>query len=199
MKSALLLSGGMDSTALAWWMKPDLAITISYGQKAAQAEKMASAAVCAQLGIAHYQLEVDCRSLGSGDMAGTKPHVAAPASDWWPYRNQMLITFAAMKAINLGAEVLYIGTVRSDENHRDGTKTFIKLINDLLRYQEGGLRISAPAIELSTTELVQISQAPANLMAWAHSCHKADLPCGQCRGCNKYDASMFELGYACRL
>lgn len=199
MKKALLLSGGMDSVALAWWVKPDLAITLSYGQKAAEAEKMASRAVCEQLGIEHHVLEIDCSSLGSGDMSGAEPHESAPASDWWPYRNQMLISLAAMKAIGVGANVLYIGTVRSDENHRDGTSKFIQLISDLLEYQEGGLRVEAPAIQYSTPELVRLAEVPPNVMAWAHSCHKANLPCGQCRGCNKYDASMFELGLACRV
>jgi len=199
MKTALLLSGGMDSIALAWWKKPNVAITLLYGQKAAEAEKMASSAVCMQLNIEHHIVEIDCSSLGSGDMAGSAAHGDAPASDWWPYRNQMLVTLAAMKAISLGVTMLYIGTVKSDENHRDGTVTFLRLINDLLRYQEGGLSVAAPAIGLSTTELVKESHVPASVIAWAHSCHKSNLPCGKCRGCNKYDASMFELQYACRV
>ncbi len=199
MKSALLLSGGMDSIAIAWWKKPDFAITLNYGQKAAAAEKMAAAAVCAELGITHYVVDVDCSALGSGDMAGSSALTAAPASDWWPYRNQMLVTLAAMKAIVLGAEVLYIGTVSSDENHRDGTKRFVELISELLSYQEGALRVEAPAISLSTVELVKLAEVSPGVIAWAHSCHKANLPCGDCRGCNKYDASMFELGYACHV
>ena len=34
---ALLLSGGMDSIALAFWKRPEIAITIDYGQRAAEA------------------------------------------------------------------------------------------------------------------------------------------------------------------
>jgi 7-cyano-7-deazaguanine synthase len=198
-KTALLLSGGMDSICIAWWKRPDIAITIDYGQAAARAEVMAASAVCEQLGIEHHVIQVDCRSLGSGDMAGRAADAAAPASDWWPYRNQLLITLSAMKVIALGAQKLYIGTVRSDELHKDGTTRFVELIDELLRYQEGELRVEAPAIALSTTELARSTQVPADLIAWAHSCHKANLPCGKCRGCNKYDASMFDLGYACEL
>lgn len=197
MKTALLLSGGMDSISIAWWKRPDIAITIDYGQAAARAEIMAAGAVCEQLGIEHHVIRLDCRSLGSGDMAGRAADAAAPASDWWPYRNQLLITLCAMKVIALGARTLYIGTVRSDELHKDGTPRFVELIDELLRFQEGELRVEAPGIALSTTELARYTQVPADLIAWAHSCHKANLPCGKCRGCNKYDASMFELGYAC--
>jgi 7-cyano-7-deazaguanine synthase len=186
MTTALLLSGGMDSLAVAWWKRPTHAITIDYGQRAAQAEKAASAAICKSLGIQHHVVIMDCRSLGSGDMVGKAPHDAAPASDWWPYRNQMLITFAVMKAISLGVSQLYIGTVRSDEGHRDGTTEFVRLINDLVRYQEGGIEVEAPAILLSTPELIKHADVPRELLAWAHSCHKANLPCNDCRGCNKY-------------
>lgn len=189
----------MDSLSIAWWKRPQLAITIDYGQKAAEAEMQASAAVCAQLGITHHMLAIDCSSLGSGDMAGCQPNAAAPASDWWPYRNQMLVTFAAMKAIALGATTLYIGTVRSDESHRDGTADFIRILDNLLRYQEGGLRLEAPAIGMTTQQLVESAKVPANVLGWAHSCHKANLPCGNCRGCNKYNQAMFDLGYAGKL
>lgn len=193
MKTALLLSGGMDSLAIAWWKRPDIAITLNYGQKAAEAEIRASAAVCAQLGIEHHIVHIDCSALGSGDMADAAPNAAAPASDWWPYRNQMLLTFAAMKCIGLGVTKLLIGTVRSDGSHIDGTPEFVHLMDQLLSMQEGGLRVEAPAIELSTAELIQQSALSADMLAWAHSCHKANTPCWNCRGCNKYRETYDEV------
>jgi 7-cyano-7-deazaguanine synthase len=188
----------MDSIAIAWWKRPHHAITIDYGQKAAIAEKTVSAAVCERLGITHHIVTVDCRALGSGDMAGTAADAAAPESDWWPYRNQLLVTLAAMRAIALRAKILFIGTVASDGVHLDGTADFVKLLDNLVSYQEWGLRIQAPAIDLTTPELVSKVGVPAEILLWAHSCHKADLPCGDCRGCNKYNESMEALGYVQR-
>jgi 7-cyano-7-deazaguanine synthase len=193
-RNALLLSGGMDSLCIAWWKRPDVAITIDYGQLPAQAEVAAAAAVCERLGVEHHVLRVDCRALGSGDMAGAAASPHAPATDWWPYRNQLLITMAAMRAIGLGVSRLWIGTVRSDGTHRDGTATFVAAISTLLGLQEGGLRVEAPAIGLSTAELARTAGVPPDLLAWAHSCHKADVACGQCRGCNKYFEVLHELG-----
>lgn len=186
MKTALLLSGGMDSLSIAWWMRPAVAITVDYGQLPAQAEKSAATAVCAQLGIEHHIVTIDCRALGSGDMAGASANEHAPASDWWPFRNQMLITFAVMKAISLGVQKLLIGTVKSDGLHLDGTPQFVSAISQLVALQEGGIVVEAPAIELSTEELIAVAKVPRALLAWAHSCHKANTPCGNCRGCNKY-------------
>ncbi|NWD69158.1 7-cyano-7-deazaguanine synthase [Pseudomonas gingeri] len=195
MKSALLLSGGMDSLSIAWWKRPDVAITLNYGQLAAKAEIVASRAICQHLGIPHHVLEIDCRHLGSGDMAGSHADDLAPASDWWPYRNQMLVTLAAMKAISFGVTNLWLGTVKSDGFHQDGSPEFMDAISRLLSLQEGGMVVEAPAIHMTTAELVRTSGIPAGYLAWAHSCHKADVPCGNCRGCNKYFEVFDEVGH----
>lgn len=195
MRTALLLSGGMDLLSIAWWKRPEVAITLDYGQKAAGAEVDVSCRICAQLGIEHHIVRVDCSSLGSGDMASQAPNALAPASDWWPYRNQLLVTLAAMKAVSLGVGLLYIGTVRSDQGHLDGTTEFVRRINALLEYQEGGLQVQAPAIGFSTAELIELARVPAELLAWSHSCHKGEIACGDCRGCNKFVETFHELGY----
>src|SRR5580700_10602406 len=109
-RTELLLSGGMDSLCIAWWQRPNSAITIDYGQIAASAEVEASLRICEELGIEHHLIRVDCRSLGSGDMAGTPPDGIAPASDWWPYRNQLILTLASMSAVARGVERLLLGT-----------------------------------------------------------------------------------------
>lgn len=195
MKTALLLSGGMDSLAIAWWKRPDIAFTVNYGQKAALAEFEASSAICRRLNIQHQNLDIDCSSLGSGDMAHGKPDAAAPNSDWWPYRNQLLVTLVAMKAISLGVKTLLIGTVKSDGSHKDGTPEFVAFLNNLLAFQEGELQLHAPAIKMSTMELIRTSGIPGHVLAWAHSCHKANVPCSDCRGCNKYSQTYAELGH----
>lgn len=186
----------MDSIALAYWKQPAVAFTLDYGQLAAKAEIEASMAVARELSIEHHVINIDLLPLGSGDMAGTSANRHAPASDWWPYRNQMLVTLAAMKAVSLGVKRLMLGTVATDQTHRDGTVEFINKMDSLLACQEGELRLVAPAIGLSTYELIVTSGAPRSLMAIAHSCHKANVPCGQCRGCNKYFETLKELEHA---
>jgi 7-cyano-7-deazaguanine synthase len=191
--AALLLSGGMDSLCVAWWQRPALAITIDYGQLPAAAEIDAASAICEELRIQHSVVRVNCRSLGSGDMAGQEASVHAPASDWWPYRNQLLITLAGMRALATGAGELLLGTVSTDESHRDGSPEFVQSMSQLMREQEGSLVVRAPAIHLSTIELVRVSEVPMSILAWAHSCHRSDVPCGACRGCNKYFETLGEL------
>lgn len=185
----------MDSIAVAWWKRPNVGITIDYGQRAAAAEIQSSAQICKELGIQHEVVTVDCGSLGSGDMSQLAPDDAAPTSEWWPYRNQLLVTLASMRAISMGVQILLIGTVRSDgENHKDGTDEFVRLMHELVSYQEGNITVAAPAIQETTAQLILNLKVPPELLAWAHSCHKANIACGNCRGCNKYLATYAELG-----
>lgn len=195
MSSVLLFSGGMDSVAMAAWKRPDLLLTIDYGQRPAVGEVRAAKVVAECLELSHEVLKIDCTALGSGDLAGIAALTIAPASDWWPYRNQLLITIAASRALSLSATELMIATVRSDGVHADGRREFIDLIDRVLAIQEGGLRLISPAIDISTAELVRKSGIDSTTLAWAHSCHVAAWSCGQCRGCNKRFEVWQELGY----
>ena len=189
----LLLSGGLDSIALAWALRPARALTIDYGQRAFGGEVRASQAVCTELGIAHEVVTVDCRQFGSGDLSESTALAIAPIPEWWPYRNQLLASIAAMHVVRTGPTELVFGTVRTDAEHADGRPEFIVALDALLRCQEGGVVVAAPAIGKSTVELVRGANVPLDLLHWAHSCHTGEWACGECRGCAKYSIVMDEL------
>lgn len=192
---AILLSGGMDSVSLTAWLRPDAAITIDYGQVCAAAEIDAAHHICEILGVQHHTICVDCSSLGSGDLCGTRSIQCAPASDWWPFRNQLLITLAAMHVVRLGMNRLILGTVQSDGFHIDGTPRFIRALDQVIRMQEGGISVVAPAICMTSVDLIRKSGVDLSVLCWAHSCHTNDLACGLCRGCYKHREVMRALGY----
>lgn len=194
MTKAILLSGGMDSTSLAYWQRPEIGICIDYGQKPAEAEIRASRAVAEQLNIQYEVIRIDCSTLGSGDLSKADALEIAPSSEWWPFRNQMLITLAVMRGASLKISELMLGTVKSDGHHADGTGAFVSAADKLVSLQEGSVRISAPAINMSTAELVLTSNIPREILAYAHSCHTANYACGSCRGCVKHRQTYRELG-----
>src|ERR1041384_7943447 len=150
----LLLSGGTDSTCLAYSLRPDLCITIDYGQIVASREIKASRNVCKMLGLAHKTCQVNLRHLGLGIMAGRRRAQPGLPPEWWPYRNQLLITLGSMIAFKRGADELLIGCIRSDRQHVDGSPAFIRSMRALLRRQEGSLSLHAPALQLSAEELI---------------------------------------------
>lgn len=184
----LLLSGGFDSAALAFQYQPALSLTVDYGQRAASAEIEASAAIAKEIGIEHTVLKIDCRPIGAGlllDGSGEQRTDLSSHHEWWPFRNQLLTTFAAAVAINRGLSEVILGTVASDCRHKDGTPEFLTLVDKLVQMQEGGVRIVAPAREISTVDLIQQSRIPWEVLAWTHSCDCANTPCGICPGCCK--------------
>ncbi|MYA31846.1 MAG: 7-cyano-7-deazaguanine synthase [Gammaproteobacteria bacterium] len=191
--NALLLSGGMDSVSLAYWKKPRFAITIDYGQIAAPGEIAAASKVASELGIQHHIVSADCSAVGSGDMAGRASLKVAPVPEWWPFRNQLLVTLAGARALSLGVTELLIGTVVSDGRHADARPDFFSQIDQLMAMQEGGLRVTAPAMAMTALELVRASGIPRSLLAWSHSCHTGAFACGGCRGCVKHFQTMDKL------
>lgn len=193
MNRAILLSGGLDSIALMYLEKPSIAITIDYGQKCSKAELNASVKVCKILNIKHIKINIDCSKIGSGDLFNNRPLNIGKSEEWWPFRNQLIITIAAIKAITLGVQELLIGTVKSDDQYRDGTSEFFSRVNDLISYQEGGIKISAPAINLSSIDLIKKSKIPNDILYWAHSCNKNNVPCGLCDSCLKYIQTMEQI------
>ncbi|NKM35952.1 7-cyano-7-deazaguanine synthase [Rhizobium laguerreae] len=193
----LLFSGGLDSTALAWSQRPDLCLTIDYGQRPAQGEIRAASGLSGLMGLRHEVLTVDLAHLGSGSLAGSETATVGSAPEWWPYRNQMLITLAAMKFVGQGLKEIMFGAVATDV-HADGKKPFVNAISSLVSLQEGAVRVTAPAIDSDPVDLIRDSGLPASLLGATFSCHVAEYPCGHCRGCEKHSDTMRELAGAAR-
>lgn len=194
-KTAVLLSGGIDSICIAYWKKPDMAFTIDYGQVCAEAEIHSAAIICKKLGIEHHIIRIDCSSLGSGLLSGKPTVEDSPSEEWWPYRNQLLVTLACMKGISLGVKKLYVGSVRTDGvQHKDGTPEFYDMLSRLMSYQEGGITVEMPAHSMDTYELVEASGTPLDLLLYSHSCHVSNKPCMKCKGCEKNYAVRLKYG-----
>ncbi|MGE6494446.1 7-cyano-7-deazaguanine synthase [Cupriavidus metallidurans] len=194
MRSLLLLSGGVDSIAIASWLRPTVSLTINYGQRAAAAEIQASSQVCKELGLAHEVVEVNIAAMGSGRMAGESHSPHSTHEEFWPFRNQFLVTIAGMAAMRHKCDTVLIGTVATDCRHIDGSPEFLATIGTLMQMQEGGIALSAPASRMTTEELVKQSNVPSGVLGWAHSCHSSSLACGHCPGCTKHSAVMQALG-----
>lgn len=195
MSELLLLSGGIDSICLAAWRRPACCLTIDYGQRPAKAEFTAAEQVCKALGLTHDTLLVPVGQLGGGLMAGAAPFAASPHAEFWPFRNQFLITLGAMHALRFGYTKVLIGTVLSDRRHADGHPAFVKGIADVVRAQEGAIELEAPALHHSTVDLIRLSGVTPDVLGWAHSCHTGILACGQCPGCRKHSEAMAGIGW----
>jgi 7-cyano-7-deazaguanine synthase len=188
----LLFSGGLDSLALAFGMRPELTLTIDYGQTSFEGEVRAARAAAGALGLRHDVLRADCGSVGLGTLRGEAPLAGAPAAEWWPFRNQLLVTLAAAYAIPRGPTELLIGCVVTDAFHADGRPGFVSALNNLLNLQEGEIQVRAPGIDMTTAELLREHRVPVDVATMAFSCHVGKDVCGECGGCEKFQYAMTE-------
>ena len=195
MSDLLLLSGGIDSVAIAAWRRPACCVTIDYGQRPAPAEIASATEVCRRLGLPHHVVRVEVGQLGSGLLAGQPTSALSPHEEFWPFRNQFLLTVGAMYAASHSLQQVLIGTVRNDNRHSDGSSSFVSQIAQLVAQQEGHIAILAPAIEFTAAELVRISKVDKSILGWAHSCHTSVVACGHCPGCYKHSETMRDLGW----
>lgn len=193
LKKGILLSGGIDSICLTYGIKPEIAYTLDYGQTVAEREIYVSKFICKELNIEHKVISVDCKSLGSGTLANSSNLSFSPSEEWWPYRNQLIITLALMQGVKDGIKELHLASVKSDEFHKDGTKKFYEYINKLVSYQEGEISIICETIDLFSHELAIKYNVPLELLSIAHSCHISNVACGKCSGCIKQMRVRFEL------
>jgi len=183
----------MDSSALAYLERPKVGVFINYGQRAAEAEHRAATVIASELSMPLEVIQADLSGLGTGVMAGAGQISAGTSPEWWPYRNQLLITLCAMRVVALGLKNILLGTVATDRLHGDNSIEFMKAMNVLLLTQEGSLTLATPARELTTVELVRKAKMSMSVVAWTHSCHTSIYPCGRCRGCGKRQQALDEL------
>ena len=193
-KTLLLFSGGLDSTALACTLRPNL-LFVDYGQLSAEAEALATQRIASMLELPLTRIDLGIASLGSGLLSGSPQLTSAPTPEWWPFRNQFLATAAAVIALRLDCSHVALGSVRTDgERHRDGTSEFYQLLDKLMSYQEGAVHVTAPAVQSTTGQLLQASDFDQELIPLTYSCHRANQPCGECPGCWKRDEVLAAIG-----
>ena len=182
----ILLSGGLDSAAVAEIERPTRALFIDYGQLPAEAERKAARAVASHLSLKLDELTLDLSDVGSGLLTATPQVQNAPTPEWFPFRNQHLATIAAAHALKHGLSAVLLGTVAGDGyRHADGTQQFVVALDMLTRCQEGGIRVFAPQIKTSLHELLLESAMPEHIVHQTHSCHASNINCGECPGCRR--------------
>src|SRR3954447_9278283 len=98
-RAILLLSGGIDSLAVASLCRPSRTLFIDYGQRPALAEGRAAAMLAQRLGLPHEHIVLGLDAIGGGLLSDDVPAPGSPSPEWWPYRNQLLVTAAAVVAL----------------------------------------------------------------------------------------------------
>jgi 7-cyano-7-deazaguanine synthase len=198
-RAIVLLSGGMDSCVCAALAARDhhaAALHIGYGQRTAERELRAFAAIADRLRIRERLVLRNEVFRAIGGSALTDPSIAVPESQemaagipitYVPFRNAHFLSAAVSWAEVLGAEKIYIGAVEQDSSgYPDCRPAYYEAFNQVVQQgtKEGKIEILTPLIALRKAAIVRLGlelNAPLDL-TW--SCYsREDRACGVCDSC----------------
>ena len=173
----LLLSGGLDSTALLVTGHPDLSVFIDYGQPAAAQERAASSRMADRFDIEWREIVV--RGVKLGRMADA-PGISGPR--FVQARNAFLISLAANICDGPGC-VLYGAHLGDAENYPDCREDFVSAM--CLALGTYGVAVQAPYINKPRSVVLEDLRECGIEFNTLWSCYYplANEPCGKCDSC----------------
>jgi 7-cyano-7-deazaguanine synthase len=217
MRAILLLSGGLDSATAGAIARSEghelFALTVRYGQIHAR-EVDAARAVARALDVTrHIELAVDLAAFGGSALTG---HGEIPkdrdlsASDipstYVPARNTVFLSLALAWAEVVGASAIVIGVNAIDySGYPDCRPEYLAQFEALAALAtragvEGQrLRVLAPLVRMSKTEIIKRGLALGVDYGLTHSCYDPSpdgRPCGRCDSCRLRAAGFRDAGAA---
>ena len=209
MKAVVLLSGGLDSTTVAWLAHSSgfdlFALTIRYGQRH-EREINAARQVAAALKVTEHRIvDLSFGDWGSS-LTGTCTVPSGGVSDgipstWVPMRNLIFLGIASAYAEVVGADAIYIGVSQVDySGYPDCRAEFIdayQRATDLASKQfvEAGksIPVVAPLMHLSKTGTILLGWKLGVDYNITWSCYEGgEDPCHVCDSCRIRDAAFSE-------
>lgn len=181
----ILMSGGVDSTALAYMALGRLGglLFIDYGQPAAEQERRAVNRWAGPRGVEVIDLACDLSGVDDHMRTG----VGADGLRILPGRNLVFIAHAINVAKSRGWAEVWIGANAGDEPYPDCRPAWVSAL-DALSQADTGIRVMAPLISRTKAEIAQWGAEMGIDLSGAWSCYQptADgLQCGACHSCNE--------------
>ncbi len=209
-KSLVLLSGGLDSAAnLALSCIHDevvLALTIDYGQRAAENEKLAARNLSQHFKVPHQILDLRfIKDLGTsalthvssvmpnlkeGELDDRLATQRSAAAVWVPNRNGVFLSVAAALAEARGIDQVMVGFNKEEAaTFADNTAAFAEAFSDSLKYStQNHVRVHCYTFELTKIEIVKKLKEEVQSFPFEKiwSCYEAGAePCQKCESCQR--------------
>ena len=199
-KALCIMSGGMDSTLVAYLMRARgyeiIAVHFDYHQRTMHREKEAFDAVCEALEVRErYAIGIDFFAT-IGASALTNPTLAVPTQGveegipitYVPFRNGIFLSIAGAIAEKEGCDVIAIGVVEEDSSgYPDCREHFIETFERALNLgtrDTTSLRIEMPLVHLSKADIVRTALEHHVPLELTWSCYQScERACGVCDSC----------------
>lgn len=202
MKAVCLLSGGMDSSTLAYLAKHEgyeiLALHFTYGQRTEDKERECAHLIARNLNALEF-LDVDLAYLKRvGASSLTDPNITVKSHEkagggipqtYVPFRNANLLSVATSFAEARGADAIYIGVQASDySGYPDCKPEFIDAFQQVITLgtrPDSGIVLKTPFVRLNKAEILRMGMNMEVPYEDTWSCYSEnDVACGVCGSCH---------------
>ena len=185
-RAVLLFSGGIDSAVLLYMLLSKgirvYPLFVDYGHKASKAEEKAVVTILDMLKLSTKVIRLKELRFLSPHVRGLKKN-----SFYYPYRNVLFITLAAMYAYALGSNSIFIGlssTYLQRASFPNATEDFVSKMNELLGMYGHGVKVYAPLIGVEKSVIVRIGNKLGVPFHLTYSCYYGgEVHCGKCPAC----------------
>ncbi|QXO96247.1 7-cyano-7-deazaguanine synthase QueC [Methanospirillum purgamenti] len=212
MKAVCLLSGGMDSSTLAFLAKHDgydiLALHFTYGQRTEEKERECAKRIARHLNALEF-LDVDLaylKKVGASSLTDqrmqVKPHNEAGEGipeTYVPFRNANLLSVATSFAEARAADAIYIGVQASDySGYPDCRPEFIDAFQKVITLgtrPDSGIELKTPFVRLNKAEILKIGMELNAPYEDTWSCYSEnEIACGICGSCHFRREAFRQIG-----
>jgi len=212
MKAVCLISGGMDSSTLAYLAKSEgydiLALHLNYGQRTEKKERACAKKIAQLLGAKDF-VEVDIgyfarfgassltdRTISVEEFDPAKAHMP---NTYVPFRNANLLSIATSYAEAGGADAIYIGVQSLDySGYPDCRPQFIEAFQrviDLGTKDTTKIKVKAPFIHMTKKEILKLGTRLGVPYEHTWSCYRNEKKaCGTCGSCHFRRDAFAETG-----
>jgi len=211
-----LLSGGLDSTvatlAAAAECRIALAITVDYGQRAAEREITASERLCRRFDWRHEVVPARWLARESGgallvggadlpapsaeDLSGAAAERSASAV-WVPNRNGLFVAIAAARAEAVGAEEIVVGfNAEESVTFPDNSAEYVAACDRALSYStRTAVRVRAPLLAMDKVHVVREGARLGVDFDELWPCYEGGAEiCGRCESCRRFARALEAAG-----
>ncbi|HOX35975.1 MAG TPA: 7-cyano-7-deazaguanine synthase QueC [Methanoregulaceae archaeon] len=212
MDAVCLLSGGMDSTTLAYLVKNEgyalYALHLNYGQRTEKKERACARKIAELLAVREF-IEIDVgyfRQFGGSSLTDPKKSVEDfdPArthlpSTYVPFRNANLLSIATSFAEARGADAIFIGVQALDySGYPDCRPSFISAFQNVidLGTRDGmEIKLMTPFINMTKTDILRLGIDLKVPYEYTWSCYRnTDIACGTCGSCHFRREAFIAIG-----
>ncbi|MEN6443245.1 MAG: 7-cyano-7-deazaguanine synthase QueC [Methanoregula sp.] len=214
MKAVCLLSGGMDSSTLAYLAKSRgydiLALHLNYGQRTQNKELLCAKKIASLLGAQEF-VDVDVgyfSTFGASSLTDkqipvdrfdpARPHLP---NTYVPFRNANLLSIATSFAEAQKAQAIFIGVQTLDySGYPDCRSQFIEAFQrviDLGTQDHTNIELVTPFIHFTKTDILREGLRLHVPYKFTWSCYQNEkTACGKCGSCHFRREAFLSLGMA---